>query len=141
MKINTLSIKTALMAVALLGAGSHAQQSGGRVVLLSELAQKGETARQTYDRVIAQNDYVAVKFYLPHCTPCKALAPEFAALAQKHTNILFIEIDATLYDELSNQLKVQSAPTLILYKNHKQVVRWVGGDKQRLRSEVDRLLQ
>ena len=140
MKISTLSIKTAFMTIALWGAVSHAQQ-WGRVVPLSEFAQKGETARQTYDRVIAENDYVAVKFYLSYCPPCKALAPEFAALAQKHTNMLFIEIDATLYDELSNQLKVQSAPTLILYKNHQQVVRWVGGDKQRLRSEVGRLLQ
>lgn len=128
------------MAVALWGTVSHTQQ-WGRVVPLSELAQKSETARQTYDRVIAENDCVAVKFYLSYCPPCKALAPEFAALAQKHKNILFIEIDAASYDDLSNQLKVQSAPTLILYKNHQQLVRWVGGDKQRLRSEIDRLLQ
>ena len=139
MKLNYSPLATLIMAVTLCTTAMNATE-WGRVVELSHFRQQDETELQTYNRIIAENDYVVVDFYLSYCGPCKALAPEFDALAKQYKNILFIKIDAQMYDALSNQLNIRSAPTLIVYKKGQQIARWTGGDKQRLRSEVARLV-
>ncbi len=61
---------------------------------------------------------VLVDFFATWCGPCKMLAPELENVSQKVT-VVEIDVDENL--ELSRRFGVMSVPTLILFKDGKEV--------------------
>lgn len=62
-----------------------------------------------------------VDAYAPWCGPCQRMAPIFEAVSNEFSDVKFIKIDAD-----QNRGIVSSFPTLILYKDGKEVRRAVG---------------
>jgi thioredoxin 2 len=81
-----------------------------------------------FDRFISKNDLpVVVDFWAAWCGPCKMMAPAFSQLAsQMSTQIRFAKVDTEQAQDISARFNIRSIPTMILFKNGKEVDRVSG---------------
>ena len=80
-----------------------------------------------YNDLINNTHPVLVDFTAEWCGPCKTMAPELKKLASEFGEKLkIIKIDIDKNQDLASKLQVKSVPTLILYKDGKQVWRQSG---------------
>jgi thioredoxin 1 len=87
---------------------------------------------------------VVLDFYATDSAPCEALAPRYAAVAQKFSGkVRFLKVLRQQNPELAAKLGVTSAPTLVFFKGGKELgERLSGEDIQRtaLKARVEALL-
>lgn len=70
---------------------------------------------------------VLVDFWATWCAPCRMMAPVLNDVASElNGNSHVGKVDIQQYQSLANQFKVRSIPTLILFKNGKEINRFVG---------------
>lgn len=88
--------------------------------------------------VLNANETVLVDFYADWCGPCKMMAPVIEELAeelQEKAKVGKINVDEST--DIATQYDVMSIPTIIIFKNGKEVKRFIGvRDKQELLNEV-----
>lgn len=80
-----------------------------------------------FETLIAQDKPTLVDFFATWCGPCKMQAPILEEVKKRvgdKANIIKVDIDAN--QALAAQYKVQSVPTLIMFKNGMAVWRTVG---------------
>jgi thioredoxin 1 len=78
-------------------------------------------AQQTKNRVIL------VDFWAEWCAPCRMMAPVLNDVAAElNGNSKVGKVNIEQYQSLAQKYKVRSIPTLILFKNGKEVDRFVG---------------
>ncbi|MFA9388523.1 MAG: thioredoxin [Prolixibacteraceae bacterium] len=74
-----------------------------------------------------KNKVVLVDFWATWCAPCRVMAPVLNDVAaQLSGNAHVGKVDIEKYQSLAQKYKVRSIPTLILFKNGKEVNRYVG---------------
>ena len=88
--------------------------------------------------VLNANETVLVDFYADWCGPCKMMAPVIEELAEElqgKAKVGKINVDEST--DTATQYDVMSIPTIIIFKNGKEVKRFIGvRDKQELLKEV-----
>lgn len=88
--------------------------------------------------VLNANEKVLVDFYADWCGPCKMMAPVIEELAEElqgRAKVGKINVDEST--DTATQYDVMSIPTIIIFKNGKEVKRFIGvRDKQELLNEV-----
>ena len=61
------------------------------------------------------------------CQPCKAFAPEFEKVAEQlHTEVICLYLDVAADRESASRLQIQAVPTLILFRDGREVARTNG---------------
>lgn len=86
---------------------------------------------------------VVLDFFSTECPPCEALAPKFEAVAEQFKGrVRFYKIYRQGNRDLAAQLSVSSSPTLIFFKNGKEVGSRLMGDIKRseLKQAVEGML-
>lgn len=66
-----------------------------------------------------------VDFYATWCGPCKMFGPIFEETSNE-TNINFIKLDVDKTPEIAREYGVMTIPTIILFKDGKEVKRHTG---------------
>jgi thioredoxin 1 len=74
-----------------------------------------------------KNKVVLVDFWAEWCMPCRMMAPVLNDVTDSLSgNMKVGKVNIELYKELAQQFNVMSIPTMILFKNGKEINRFVG---------------
>jgi len=104
-----------------------------------------ELGEQDFDKEVTGAPLpVVLDFYAKDSKPCEALAPRYAAVAEKFAGkVRFLKVLHALNPALSARLGVAAAPTLVFFKGGQELgERLSGPDIQRtaLKARVEALL-
>ena len=87
-----------------------------------------EITKSNFEKEVANSkEPVLIDFWAPWCMPCKIIAPAVEELAKDlkgKVNVFKTNVDDN--PELATELSILNIPTLLLFKNGKEVSRMVG---------------
>jgi thioredoxin 1 len=85
------------------------------------------------DEVLKSSQPVLVDFWAEWCGPCRALAPTIEKLAKDYSGKVKVgKVDTDVNRETAMQYRIESIPTVILFRNGQVAQKFVG-----LRREAD----
>jgi len=83
-----------------------------------------EISEQEFQEII-ENSYklVVVDFFAEWCMPCLMLSPVIEELADRIEDVKFVKINVDENKNLAERYNVSSVPTLIVFKEGKEIAR------------------
>lgn len=79
---------------------------------------------EKFDDLITSNIPVLVDFYAEWCGPCKMMKPILEDVkAMKGEKVRVVKVDVDKHQELAAYYQIQSVPTLMIFKDGKQLWR------------------
>ena len=84
--------------------------------------------------------HVIVDFYSDRCGPCKRLEPIIDDLAKTFPKITFMKVNINKFRALAQRYGVKAVPTLIFFKNGKEIHRTVGFQSKRQIIEITKIV-
>lgn len=93
-------------------------------------------------KVLQADKPVLVDFWATWCGPCQMIAPVVEQVAEEYKDVLSVaKLDVDANQRTAMTYGVQSIPTLLIFKDGKEVKRLVGFmPKDRLAGEVQRVV-
>lgn len=73
-----------------------------------------------------KNGYVLIDFFAEWCGPCKRFSPTLEKLSKEWTNVTFYKVDVENLMNVSEEEKIASMPTFVLYFQGREVGRVSG---------------
>lgn len=96
-----------------------------------------------FEQKVLQSDKpVVVDFWAPWCAPCRVIAPILDKLAEDYEGRLTIaKVNTDEHFQHASRLGIQGIPTLVIFKNGKEVGRLVGSRSEaQYREAFDKVL-
>ncbi len=85
------------------------------------------TSSEFEEKVLRSSLPVLIDFWAEWCGPCKAIAPYVEEIARSFAGKLTVfKVDVDTESELTVKLGIMSIPTLVLFKDGREVDRLVG---------------
>ena len=82
---------------------------------------------ESFNNVISSGQLVLVDFYATWCGPCKSMHPVLQELKQRLSDqIRILKIDVDRHQNTAAQYRIQSVPTLMLFRNGQTLWRQSG---------------
>jgi thioredoxin 1 len=83
--------------------------------------------KSNFDKIIASDTPVLVDFFADWCGPCKTLAPILKQVKDElGAQVKIVKIDVDKNQPLAQKYQVRGVPTMLLFKDGKQVWRQSG---------------
>ncbi len=83
--------------------------------------------KSSFSKIVASKTPVLVDFYADWCGPCKMLAPILKQVKDEMGDALkIVKIDVDKNQAIAARYQVRGVPTMLLFKNGKQVWRQSG---------------
>lgn len=118
--------------------GAQRPQCGscGRPILLDRPI---KVAEEDFSATVLEAEApVLVDFYADWCGPCKMLAPMMDEIAANNVGALLVaKVDTDTAQSVAAEYKIRGVPTVILFRDGKEVDRSVGIEPERLRTMVE----
>jgi thioredoxin 1 len=74
-----------------------------------------------------KNKLILVDFWASWCTPCRMMAPVLNEVADELTGNSYVgKVNIEQYQSLAQKFQIRNIPTLILFKNGKEINRFLG---------------
>ena len=95
--------------------------------LIDRQSEVVEIVDENFDQVIEGEEYILVDFYADWCGPCKRFLPIFAEVSNEYEGeVVFAKINIEQGKNTRDNFNVRIIPTLILFKNGKELARRQG---------------
>ena len=93
---------------------------------------------QFYNKLRTSDKLVVMDFFATWCGPCKMLTPIFESLSKEMSDkVDFAKLDIDRSLEITQEYKIVSVSTMIIFKNGKEVERIVGFiPKEQIKSKI-----
>jgi thioredoxin 1 len=105
------------------------------------MAKPVQVEDSTFQQEVLENPIpVVVDFWAEWCPPCKMMAPLLDELAHEYEGqIRFVKLNTDEKDESAARYGIQSIPTLVMFREGREVVRQIGfAPKPQLKRQLDR---
>lgn len=87
-----------------------------------------QISKRTFSKLTDGDDSFLIQFFSPTCVPCKNMFREVSKAKKiyKDNDLDFYKINGIANKDISDQYEVSSIPTLIYFKDGKEVDRIIG---------------
>ena len=92
-----------------------------------------------FDREVLRADRpVLVDFWAPWCAPCRMVAPTLETLSREQSSALkVVKVNVDENPSLASRYRAMSIPTMLVFKDGREVDRWVGAQPENaIRSRI-----
>ncbi len=76
-----------------------------------------EITGANFKQVVERDGIVLLDWWAAWCGPCRAFAPTYEKVAQKHPDITFGKIDTEASPDLAGAFDIRSIPTLMVFRD------------------------
>lgn len=84
-------------------------------------------SQEAFNREVLESDVpVFVDLWAPWCGPCKMLGPVVEEVAAESTGVKVVKVNVDEAMDIAQQYRVVSIPTLLVFKDGKEVKRSIG---------------
>ena len=97
-----------------------------------------------FEKEVLNSDVpVVVDFYATWCGPCKATHPTVEKVAAKRKDVKLVKVDVDKGKDVSNNHKVRSMPTFVVFHKGKEIGRFTGAQtsEDALHKKIDEIVK
>jgi len=77
-----------------------------------------ELTKENFEQVVTGSPTVIVDYWAPWCGPCRAFAPTFERVSEKHPDIVFAKVNTEDEQEIAGHFQIRSIPTLMIFRDN-----------------------